>query len=87
MHGLVTKVEDKQYSWTPRLNNQNTKWREGRSPCERPRTYDKFYQKTPGNFQEPQKDSAEKRKRGRRISKKNMAKDNRNSKTLKDKDI
>ena len=26
-------------------------WREGRSQCERPRTYDKFYQKTPGNFQ------------------------------------
>ena len=30
---------------------QNAKWREGRSQCERPRTYDKFYQKTPGNFQ------------------------------------
>jgi len=56
--GLVNRVEDKQYSWTPRLNKQNTKWREGRSPCERPRTYDKFYQKTPLNFQEPQTDSA-----------------------------
>ena len=56
--GMVNKVEDKQYSWTPRLNKQNTKWREGRSPCERPRTYDKFYKKTPGNFQEPQTDSA-----------------------------
>ena len=22
-----------------------------RSPCERPRTYDKFYQRNPGNFQ------------------------------------
>ena len=58
MPGLVNRVEDKQYSWTPRLNKQNTKWREGRSPCERPRTYDKFYQKTPLNFQEPQTDSA-----------------------------
>jgi len=56
--GLTTRVEDKQYSWTPRLNKQNTKWREGRSPCERPRTYDKFYQKTPLNYQEPQTDSA-----------------------------
>jgi len=56
--GLVNRGEDKQYSWTPRLNKQNTKWREGRSPCERPRTYDKFYQKTPLNFQEPQTDSA-----------------------------
>jgi len=56
--GMAARVEDKQYSWTPRLNKQNIKWREGRSPCERPRTYDKFYQKTPGNFQEPQTDSA-----------------------------
>ena len=58
MPGMVTRVEDKQYSWTPRLNKQNTKWREGRSPCERPRTYDKFYQKTPLNYQEHQTDSA-----------------------------
>ena len=30
-----------------------------RSPCERPRTYDKFYQKTPGNYQkEQERDSA-----------------------------
>ena len=58
MPGMVTRVEDKQYSWTPRLNKQNTKWREGRSPCERPRTYDKFYQKTPLSYQEPQTDSA-----------------------------
>eukprot|EP00092_Neocalanus_flemingeri_P015073 GFUD01016281.1.p1 GENE.GFUD01016281.1~~GFUD01016281.1.p1 ORF type:complete len:303 (-),score=85.92 GFUD01016281.1:47-922(-) len=103
--GLVTRVEDKQYSWTPRLNKQNSKWREGRSPCERPRTYDKFYQKTPGNFQEPQTDSAvslcsseneeqrvamekdKKKKRGRRSSDKNLAKDNRNSKTLTEQDI
>jgi hypothetical protein len=103
--GLVTRVEDKQYSWTPRLNKQNTKWREGRSPCERPRTYDKFYQKTPGNFQEHQTDSAvslcsseneeqrvamekdKKKKRGRKSSDKNLAKDNRNSKTLTDQDI
>ena len=31
-----------------------------RSPCERPRTYDKFYQRNPGNFQpgEQERDSA-----------------------------
>ena len=105
MPGLVSRVEEKQYSWTPRLNIQNTKWRQGRSPCERPRTYDKFYQKTPGNFQEPQTDSAvslcsseneeqrvamekeKKKKRGRRISEKNLPKDNRNSKTLTEQDI
>ena len=40
-----------QYCWSARLAEQDSKWREGRSQCERPRTYDKFYQKTPGNFQ------------------------------------
>ena len=40
-----------QYCWAGRLAEQDSKWREGRSQCERPRTYDKFYQKTPGNFQ------------------------------------
>ena len=50
--GLVASREETQYCWSERLNKQNMKWREGRrSPCERPRTYDKFYQKTPGNFQ------------------------------------
>ena len=49
--GLAASREDTQYCWADRLNKQNLKWREGRSPCERPRTYDKFYQKTPGNFQ------------------------------------
>ena len=47
-----------QFRWTPRLVKQNRKWRERRSTCERPRTYDKFYQKTPGNFTDPQTDSA-----------------------------
>jgi len=58
--GLVTRREDTQYAWSNRLDRQNAKWREGRSQCERPRTYDKFYQKTPGNFQalDPQTDSA-----------------------------
>ena len=46
------------YPWTPRLNEQLTKWQDRSSPCERPRTYDKFYQKLPGNFQDPQTDSA-----------------------------
>ena len=50
--GLVASREETQYCWSERLNKQNMKWRGGgRSPCERPRTYDKFYQKTPGNFQ------------------------------------
>merc|ERR1719192_3188402 len=31
--------------------SQGSKWAARRSSCERPRTYDKFYQKTPGNFQ------------------------------------
>ena len=49
--GLVTVRDETKYCWSERLNKQNDKWREGRSHCERPRTYDKFYQKTPGNFQ------------------------------------
>jgi len=59
--GLVTKRDDhSQYCWSQRLSAQNDKWREARTQEERPRTYDKFYQKTPGNFQalEPQTDSA-----------------------------
>lgn len=54
----LTKAKEV-YSWTPRLAQQIHKWREGRTDeGERPRTYDKFYQKTPGNFQEPGTDSA-----------------------------
>ena len=50
--GLVAKRDDGSgYVWSQRLSAQNDKWREGRTQCERPRTYDKFYQKTPGNFQ------------------------------------
>jgi len=58
--GLVPIRDDTQYCWSERLNKQNDKWREGRTQAERPRTYDKFYQKTPGNFQalDPQTDSA-----------------------------
>jgi len=37
--------------WEARMWEQGAKWAQRRSPCERPRTYDKFYQKTPGNFQ------------------------------------
>ena len=37
--------------WAARLSRQTARWQQGRSPCERPRTYDKFYQKLPGNFQ------------------------------------
>ena len=54
--GLTSSRDEGQYCWSDRLNKQNMKWREGRSPCERPRTYDKFYQKTPGNFQAPVSD-------------------------------
>jgi len=57
--GLSSGREDHaSYPWTPRLNEQLTKWQDRSSPCERPRTYDKFYQKVPGNFQDPQTDSA-----------------------------
>merc|ERR1719348_617189 len=49
--GLVAVRDESNYCWSERLSKQNDKWREGRSQCERPRTYDKFYQKTPGNFQ------------------------------------
>lgn len=37
--------------WETRMWEQGSKWAARRSSCERPRTYDKFYQKTPGNFQ------------------------------------
>jgi len=59
--GLVREEnskQDKEDIWAPRQNRQDSKWRQDRSTCERPRTYDKFYQKTPGNFVEPQTDSA-----------------------------
>jgi len=44
--------------WDPRLMEQGSKWAHRRSPCERPRTYDKFYQKNPGNFKPEERDSA-----------------------------
>jgi len=40
--------------WELRLREQGSKWAHRRSPCERPRTYDKFYQKSPCNFQPQQ---------------------------------
>jgi hypothetical protein len=51
--GLSTSRDDHDapYPWTPRLNEQLSKWQDRSSPCERPRTYDKFYQKLPGNYQ------------------------------------
>jgi len=46
-------------TWELRLRAQGRKWSDRRSSCERPRTYDKFYQKTPGNFMsEQERDSA-----------------------------
>ena len=93
--GLTNMPEGgQQFRWTPRLVKQNRKWREKRSTCERPRTYDKFYQKTPGNFTDPQTDSAvsvcdseeeeeEKMEKKRRITRRQSMHD----KTLTERDI
>ena len=35
-----------------RYQQQMDKWQDRSSPCERPRTYDRFYQKLPGNYQD-----------------------------------
>ena len=57
--GLSSSCRDEQAQrWSPRYQEQMHKWQDRSSPCERPRTYDRFYQKLPGNFQEPQTDSA-----------------------------
>jgi len=48
--GLTNKQQG-QNSWQPRMEQQIYKWsKTPRDPCERPRTYDKLYQKTPGNY-------------------------------------
>jgi len=63
--GLSSGRDDHAYRWSPRYEEQLTKWRDRSCPGERPRTYDRFYQKLPGNFkesgtlqQEPGTDSA-----------------------------
>lgn len=57
--GLSTsQVDTTQYKWTHREDKQHYKWADRSDFCERPRTYDKFYQKTPMSFQEPGTDSA-----------------------------
>ena len=59
MPGLSRSKTSVADCWEPRMRAQGRKWSERRSSCERPRTYDKFYQKTPGNFQsEQERDSA-----------------------------
>ena len=56
--GISSARDDQGYRWSPRYEEQLNKWQDRSSPCERPRTYDRFYQKLPGNFQEPLTDSA-----------------------------
>jgi len=49
--GLSSSVLREEPCWAMRLAEQNRKWSLGpRDPCERPRTYDKFYQRSPANF-------------------------------------
>ena len=50
--------EEADQPWAPRWEEQLHKWQDRSSPCERPRTYDQFYQKLPGNFQDGHTDSA-----------------------------
>jgi hypothetical protein len=40
-------------NWSSRNQDLLNKWTDRSSPCDRPRTYDKFYQKLPGNFVDP----------------------------------
>ena len=46
------EVDPASYPWLPRYQQQLEKWQDRSSPCERPRTYDRFYQKLPGNYQD-----------------------------------
>jgi len=39
--------------WTSKSQDLLHKWSDRSSPCDRPRTYDKFYHKVPGNFIDP----------------------------------
>lgn len=51
--GLSNGRDDHASRWVPRYEEQLHKWQDRSSPCERPRTYDRFYQKVPGNYKEP----------------------------------
>jgi len=101
--GLSSNCRDEQAQrWSPRYQEQMHKWQDRSSPCERPRTYDRFYQKLPGNFQEPQTDSAisvcsseenekvvnsDKKKRKTKKSERQSRKDLHYSKTLTEHDV
>lgn len=41
------------HNWNVRSQEMLHKWSDRTSPCDRPRTYDKFYAKLPGNFIDP----------------------------------
>lgn len=41
------------YNWTTKSQDVLHQWCNRSSPCDRPRTYDKFYHKVPGNFIDP----------------------------------
>ena len=41
------------HNWNARSQEMLHKWSDRTSPCDRPRTYDKFYAKLPGNFIDP----------------------------------
>lgn len=41
------------HNWNARSQEMLHKWSDRSSPCDRPRTYDKFYAKLPGNFIDP----------------------------------
>ena len=100
--GLSSSRDDHTHRWSPRYEEQMHKWQDRSSPCERPRTYDRFYQKLPGNFQEPQTDSAisvcsseenekvvnsDKKKRKTKKSERQSRKDLHYSKTLTEHDV
>ena len=40
-------------NWSSKSQDLLHKWCDRSSPCDRPRTYDKFYHKLPGNFIDP----------------------------------
>lgn len=41
------------HNWNVRSQEMLHKWSDRTSPCDRPRTYDKFYAKLPGNYIDP----------------------------------
>merc|ERR1712241_1186146 len=42
-------------NWSAKSQDILHKWCDRSSPCDRPRTYDKFYHKLPGNYIDPSK--------------------------------